>query len=507
MDDSGRSRAEQAGVLMFGKIVSTIGEALGPIILIRLMSKTDVGLLSAVMLIYTTLALVLTSAFPATLMYFLPTRDVGERRAVTVRVSWLMTGLGALLAAILLALGLTGLALEGSPTTSIGDERSLFDPTTLSYLLALAPYPLGDLPSRLLPNLLVVEGRARAAATVGVLKAIGSAVATLLPVALGLPLHVILGCASLFGLLNGLWLAYYIVILYRGAPRVAAPITAREIVRFAIPLGLTDMMGRLNSELDRTLIAGSFPVARFAEYRAAAWQVPIIKEVPYTVGRVDTPYLTRLFEEGKPLEAMALWRASIEKVSLLVMPLACIFIVGAEEVVTLLFTADYIGAAPVFRMYSFLMLGRVSSFGNVIVAAGKPRYVFQAALFSFLSNLIISIPALWVFGFIGPAIGTVVSFIPMTYFYCWCIAKAANVPMRETFPLLAYMRLLLTVAVACVPAVLLKLYAGWGPAASLAAISLSLLATFGLVGSLTRQIHGDDWRFLARWLRGGFAGT
>ena len=371
MTGSGPERAQQAGVLLFGKIVSTLGEAAAPIILIRLLSKAEVGVLSAVMLIYTTLALVLTSAFPATLMYFLPAREAPERRALAVRMSALMAGLGGVLGAVLFALGLAGWALGGHHSAADQAERSLFDPATLFYLLALAPYPLGDLPSRLLPNLLVIEGRAPAAATVGVVKAVSTAFATLLPVALGWPLHVVIGFTSLVSLLNGALLPYYVSLLYRGVPRVEAPVSSREIIRFTMPLGVTDVVGRLNSELDRYLIAATFPVARFAEYRAAAWQVPLIKEIPYTVGRVDTPYLTRLFETGKSREALQLWRASTEKVALLVAPLACVFIVGAEEVVTLLFTDEYIAAAPVFRMYSVLMLGRTCSLTHAALTMSR----------------------------------------------------------------------------------------------------------------------------------------
>jgi len=505
MTASGQERAQQAGVLLFGKIVSTLGEAVVPIIMIRLLTKAEVGVLSTVMMLYATLALVLTSAFPATLMYFLPAREAPERRALAVRMGLLMLALGGVLAVLMFGLGLVGLSLGGASLAAEHSERSLLDPKALFYLLALAPYPLGDLPARLLPNLLVIEGRARDAATIGVVKAVGSAVATLIPIALGLPLHVVIACTSLFGLAYSALLPYYLRALYRGVPKVPAPVSSREIIRFTLPLGITDVVGRLNSELDRYLIAGTFPVTRVAEYRAAAWQVPIIKEIPYTVGRVDTPYLNRLFEAGKVREAIQLWRASTEKVALLVVPLASIFVVAAEEVVVLLFTDEYLGAAPVFRLYSLLMLGRACSFGNVLLAAGKPGYVFRAAILSFLSNIVLSTSALLLLGFIGPAVGSVVAFAAMTFFYCWLIAKAANVRLSETFPLVAYLRIVVTAGVASIPAVLIKFNAGIGPGLSLIAIAVALLGTFAILGTITKQIQREDWQFLRSWLTGGFA--
>lgn len=506
MTGTGHERAQQSGVLIFGKLLSTLGEAVVPIIMIRLLSKAEVGVLSNALMLYATLALVLTSAFPSTLMYYLPARDAAERRALAVRMSYLMLGLGGILAVLMFGLGLVGLVFGGSLGTDHA-ERSLLDPTALAYLLALSPYPLGDLPARLLPNLLVIEGRARDAATIGVVKAVGSAVTTLVPIALGLPLHVVIGVTSLFGIAYGVLVPYYIRVLYRGVPHVPAPVSSREIIRFTMPLGITDVVGRLNSELDRYLIAGSFPVTRVAEYRAAAWQVPIIKEIPYTVGRVDTPYLTRLFEAGKAREAIQLWRASTEKVALIVAPLACVFIVAAEEVMVLLFTNEYAGAASVFRLYSLLMLGRACSFGNVLLAAGKPGYIFRAAILSFLSNVLLSVSALLALGFIGPAIGSVVAFVAMTFFYCWLIAKAANVRLSETFPLLAYGRIVFTAGVAAIPALLIKFNAGLAPGLSLLAMALTLVGTFAVLGTLTGQVQREDWQFLRRWLTGGFART
>ena len=94
----------------------------------------------------------------------------------------------------------------------------------MKYLGLLAIYPqIADLPGRMLPNLLIVEQRARAAAGVGIIKAIGSALAALLPIALGAPLWVVVLSIGAFGFLFGAVLLYYIHALYPGVPRVPSP--------------------------------------------------------------------------------------------------------------------------------------------------------------------------------------------------------------------------------------------------------------------------------------------
>ena len=118
------------------------------------------------------------------------------------------------------------------------------------------------------------------------------------------------------------------------------------------------------------------------------------------------------------------------------MPICMIFIVAAEESITLLFGPQYAASAIVFRLYSIWTLLRIAAFGNVITAAGKPQFVLQAAGLSFLANIALSVPlTLWL-GYYGAALGTLVSFIPMILFYCAKISEATDVPFRKIYPTL-----------------------------------------------------------------------
>ncbi len=484
---------------MFGRTMATISEALTPIIIIRMLSKTDVGLLSGAMVIYSTAALILSTGYPATLFYFLPTRDAVGRGALARRMTFVLAVVGALLGALFWLAG--HLPADSGLTSSTG----VFDPEALSLLSALALYPVGDLPSRMLPNLLVIEERTRAAAVFGIVKAVGMSAATIVPVLAGGSLATILWCVSGFGLLQGLMLLYVLRKLYPGPRGARSDVGVGEMTRFSVPLGLTDVVSMLNARLDRYLIGLSFPASAFAEYHAGAFQVPVINDIAYAVGRVYASDFTRLFQAGRAREAIAQWRLSIHKVALLVVPLASIFIVAAEEFIQLLFTDAYLHAASIFRLYSLTMLGRVAAFGSVIVAAGKPRLVAHAALFTLLSNAVISVPCLFAFDFVGPALGTAIAFVPMVWYYCRCIAKATDLRVSETFPLFDYCRVLALGALAATPAVLFKVNVSMNPIFKLLIIAALILVCFGALGTALGFISNDDWRFVRRFLRGRFS--
>jgi O-antigen/teichoic acid export membrane protein len=496
------SHSEQAGVLVLGKILATLSEAIVPLVIVRLLGKADVGILSGILLVYSTVALVLTAGFPETLTFYLPTRTKAERRAISRKVlqSLLLLGfLGALVLVVISLLARFAPSLASGVAGSGHESASSVE--SLKYLALLAIYPIADLPGRMLPNLLIVEQRAKAAAGVGIVKAIGSAVAALLPIALGAPLWVVVLSIGGFGFSFGAVLLYYIGALYRGVEVIESPVSMKTLLRFGLPLGLTDIVSMLNNQLDRYLIVFFFPVTAMAEYQAGAWQIPIITTIPYTVGAVYAPRFVELFRAGRSREAIDIWRQSALKTALLVVPITMVFLVASEETMELLFTASYLRAAPVFRWYCVLTLGRIATFGSVIVAAGAPRLIFQAAVFSLLSNAVLCFVLVKLVGFNGPAMGTALAFIPSVTYYCYCIAQATKLEFRQIFPLLGFLRVLALACVASLPAWWLKSAVAWPAAARLPAEAFLVLGSFALLGTLVGEIRRPDWAFLANWLR------
>lgn len=486
--------AEHATVLVIGTALATLSSAIVPIVVVRLLGKADVASLLALFLVYDTVALFCTSGFPQTLMYHLATRPIEERRAIVMRSMKVLCALGCAAGALLLVTSLGGDLVLGQTTGQTG--------TSLRPLALFAFLPLVDLPSRLLPNLLVAEGRSRPVATIGVLRAITNSLSVLVPVALGWNVWLVALSYVVVGVVRGAVLvAFFLSQLYGHVQKVPCALSSKELLKFAVPLGATDLVSFLNQQLDRYLILLNFPAVSFALYQAGAWQVPVINDVPYQVGTAYAPRFAALFKSGKPLEAIALWQGTIKKVSLIVLPVMTIFIVAAEEVIELLFTADYLDSAPVFRLYSMLTFGRVAAFGTVIVAAGRPDLILRAAVLSFCANLVLSVPLVFTIGFLGPALGTVLAFIPMVAFYCWCIAQASSVPTRQIFPLRAFLQVAAVVLVTAIPGILFKWFVAPTPAVGLAGIAVLQLLGFGILGTLVGQITREDWHFLLSRVR------
>lgn len=507
-----KSEAEQAGVLIWGKIAARLSEGLAPLLIVRLLGEAEVGAFAALMLIYETVLILLTAGLPRAALVFLADRELADRRATVVRMSWFMLALGAAAGLVLAGIGWYGEAslhaigrvlveLVGAgpdPDASLGPE--------LAYLPLLGLYALVDVPTRLLPNVLLVEGRTRASAGVGVIRSLGTVCALLIPAALGYEVLGIMAGTTAFGFVYAAFSLAWLRKLYHEVPpeqRVVARRHVpgpRELARYAVTLGINDIVNKLNSSLDMWLIVIFFSATEVAHYKSGAWQIPIVTTVAFSVSEVYLPRFTKLFGEGKGGEALAIWRESIAKVALIVVPTAMVFVVAAEEFCELAFTAAYLPAAPVFRCYCVLTMARVAAFGNVMLAAGRPDYVLRSAAFTLLSNAIISVPLVLWLGFLGPALGTVIAFVPTVFYYCWYIAKASGVRVGQTFPGWAYFRVVLT----CLPIAalawtikLLELH----PALAFVLEALAVLVGYSLLATAIGLITREDWRFVAAWAR------
>ncbi|HEY3498489.1 MAG TPA: oligosaccharide flippase family protein [Polyangiaceae bacterium] len=487
--------AKQAGFLVLGSTFATLSSALSPLLVVRLIGKPDVASLMSVTLVYETLATLLSTGLPYTLLYQVSNRELPERAAIARRIALVAGSLGA---AGGLLIGVVFLAAHLRAFGWVPDQDTSWQ---LGLLLWLAPTLALDLPFRLLPSLLIAEGEARRSAGLQVVRTLALTLATLVPLALQAGVHTVILTYAVVRTLFGLWLFRELRRLYAAVPRRAATLNLKELLAFAIPMGATDALGAMNAQLDRWLVLLVLPGARLADYQLGAFQIPVIATIAYSVGAAYTPELVRRFQARDPYGALAIWQRGIVKVSLIVVPVTMALVVGAEELMSLLFTRAYVDAASIFRFYSVLTFLRVAAYGTVIASAGRPGYVVRAAGLGFFYNVAFGVPLVLTLGFIGPAVGAALAFVLHVATYVYYIARAANVPMSKVFPLGSYSRIFGLSAVAGALGYGVKRSLSAHPTPALFAEIVVVLGVFAVLGTLTGLIERSDWQYVRRLLK------
>jgi O-antigen/teichoic acid export membrane protein len=145
-------------------------------------------------------------------------------------------------------------------------------------------------------------------------------------------------------------------------------------------------------------------------------------------------------------------------------------------------------------------MARVTVFGVVLVTAGRPRWILAASLVSLASAVALQVPLTLALGFLGPAIGTVLAFVPMAAIYCWFIGRATGVALRRVFPLGAWLRIVALAIAAAAIAWAVTQWLAWPPAPTLALDAAIVLGVFAGLATLTGDLDRSDWLHVRRWL-------
>jgi O-antigen/teichoic acid export membrane protein len=276
-----------------------------------------------------------------------------------------------------------------------------------------------------------------------------------------------------------------------------------EVVVLALPLGAAAIVSTLNAQIDRYVVGRLLGAAAFAEYGIGSIEVPLVPLVPYAVGATLAPHYVRLYAEGRRDDLLALWHAAVRKTTLVVVPLATLFLAMAEEVVEIVAGPAYARAAIPFRLYTLLLLHRVADFGALMQATGDSRTILLASLIALAGNALLTYPATAGLGYAGAAAATVVATVPAIAFFWARLCRRLGVPFRRLLPWRFTFATLALSAAAAALARFASLGLGSAPL-RLAAASLVFVAVTVAAGRAARLLSKEDLAYARRWLTLGF---
>lgn len=202
-------------------------------------------------------------------------------------------------------------------------------------------------------------------------------------------------------------------------------------LRHAIPFGISGALYGLRSQADQWVAAGLFALHSFAAFSIAAVLGPLVNLFRLSVNHVFLPSMSRLQADGDMRGMLELNNRANVMVAALVYPLLAFAFVFAEEMVTLIYTAAYIEAAQVMRVYIVSLAALVVELVSITLLLKEG--VFAARL-NFMM-LVISVALSWLaarhFGLPGAAAGSVVVLYIDRYSTLKRIAMRIGIPLRD----------------------------------------------------------------------------
>ncbi|HEX6736457.1 MAG TPA: oligosaccharide flippase family protein [Azonexus sp.] len=387
-----------------------------PVVLVRYLSTEDFGHYRLLWLTVMTVASVISLSLPQSLYFFLPRSRPPERRLYVHQTLLYM-----------LAVGLLG-----------GWAVSGWNPLQPAAIAALNPFGV-LLPclvafwvsSSLLDILPTIDERVAWQATVTI------ALSTLRTLSLAAAVWLTGDLAVLLWLLLGLLLFKFLLLLRYIARRHG--LRGRWLswshfagqFRHAAPFGLSSSLFALRAQADQWVVASLFAVHQFASFSIAAVLLPLINRFRQSVNHAFLPSMSRLHAAGDAAGMLELNSRANVLVGRMVYPLMAFTFVFAEELVSLVYTASYIEAAPVMRVYVFSVVALVVELGSIMLLLKEGVY----ALFVNLLALALSVALSWLgatwYGLPGAAAGSVLVIYLDRLFMLRRIARHTGLPFGQ----------------------------------------------------------------------------
>lgn len=163
-------------------------------------------------------------------------------------------------------------------------------------------------------------------------------------------------------------------------------------LKYALPFGFAGLLWILQTDLHNYFVGYRFSSADVAVYRAGCFELPLLGLLYESISSVLIPKMSELESQGRKTEMIELTAAAMCKVSMFYFPVFVFFLITAETFITTLFTENYADSVPIFLVNILLLPTYVvvtdplvrsyASLGKYIL---KVRIFIVLGLFAFLT--------------------------------------------------------------------------------------------------------------------------
>jgi len=360
---------------------------------------------------------------------------------------WRLVRRGLVLTLAAAALVAAAIAIAARPITA-----AFSNPTAAPAVRVFAIFIAGGIPLLLSDAIFMTAGRPAWAAAFNILNRFTVFLGLAVPVSFFgfrlIPAFGVLGAAQALVVLL-LFLAAYST--HSQATKPAAPVSLRRQILMMAPIVGATVFGSLFLQLDKLIVSTLAMPDRFAVYANGAFENPVVALLAAASAATVAPELVR-FRNARDHQAfIQLWRALVEKLSWVVVPMTVFMFVFAPEIVILLFSARYIESAPIFRMYALLSPIRIIGFSTLFMALDRNRVYFWGHVIACAAAGAAAPLLLSATGLVGAVVAIVVVSYLLASAFLVVAARALDAPIRALLPfkLMLVLGLLSGVAAVC----------------------------------------------------------
>lgn len=391
-------------------------------ILSRTLSSFDYGTYQQVWLFYSLALPLFTLGLPSSILYFIPRAHSLQRKTVAFQTLFLLQAIG--------------LAFSLATFLTAPWAAKLFNnPDLVQYLRIFSLYPLLALPPKLVNLLLIAEDRAGLATVVSALSALITLLFLTVPSLIKMPLVYTFYSANLGAFLFFVWVIVYMIRFYRGQPFHWNLSLLKGQIVYALPLGLSSMLGVISKQLDKAVVSSAFSPDVYAVYVNGAFEIPVIGLLTGSMMTVLIPeFVRRLEHDSSQAGVWSLWNAATKKTALFLFPISFALFVFAPEFMVVMFSLEYLASASIFRIYLALTVLRITQYSALLQALGRTRLILGTSIIGLFISLALSWSLVHLLGLVGPAWANVTATYLWAFIYLVILCRLLDTRFGRVMP-------------------------------------------------------------------------
>ena len=453
-------------LVMAGRTFGFLASFAIPLVLARKFTPAEFGVYKQVFLLYATFFGLAQVGMAESLYFFVPQDADRASRAVANAVAALVV-VGA-------AAGI-GLCLAAR---AIG--RWMGDPALPAYIPALAIFLGLMLPAAALEIVMIARQRYTGSALVYGASDVVRSGTLAGPAMAGLGIGGVMEGAIAFAAVRCAALAGFIWREFGRTFRLDRRLFRTQLA-YAIPFAGAVTLDVIQMNWHQYAVASWFDPATFAVYSVGCLQIPLVDLLSTSAANVMMTTMGR--EAGDPGRQLAPWHETVERLALVLVPLACVLALLSKEVIVTLYKAQYAASAPIFMVTTLAIAFSALPTDGVLRVHAETRFLF---ILSFCKLVFIATTIAWFvrrFGLPGAALVTVLATAGAKVAGVWRIGALLGVPARRVLPWGPVAGAIAAALVALVPAAMTRSHVHLSaPLVALAAGSVYAMTYGAIVG-------------------------
>lgn len=421
MQRNHKSVGRDAAILTISKAITLLVSLVSTMLLSRFRTLDEYGTFAQLIIISTLAKSLFTLGLPNSTNYFLARAETKEDRKQFLSVFYSLSTIICIFIGVLL--------IATIPITS----RYFRNPSIYKFAYFLAVYPWTSVIIASISNVLVVYGEIKKLLLINLVNVCTSVITVIIVRVFEWSFNTYLMIYILCELCITIWIYVLVFRLEGGLKFNIDSNLILSILKYSIPIGLAALVSIINIEIDKIMIGRLFDTESLAIYTNAGKELPLTI-VASSFTAVLLPRIAKSLKGGRTKETIEMWGYSVQLSYIIISFATMACIVFAPQIISILYSHKYLPGVGVFRVYSLVMILRVTYFGIVLNSIGETKFILYCSLLSLSLNAVLNYLLYLIFGFTGPAIATFLSIFFINALQLLVTARYLKVRLIDIWP-------------------------------------------------------------------------